>query len=190
MVERRIRFAGTSCLVGGMLWVLTLALMTAVVDGSTGFMVSEVVLVAVQVMLLIGVLGLLWSGAAGPGWFAKGALAVALVGRILFVLAELHAIVLGSDDTPLLPLSAFLTAVGMLLVGVAVLRAKHWEGWKRFTPLLCGLYPFLAMFPLIAITSAPNAWTIAAWGVLWALLGLALRASMATAEPLRPATVR
>ncbi len=189
-MEKRIRFAWTCCLVGGVLWVLTLALMTAFADGSVGFMVSEVVLVVVQVMLLIGVLGLLWSGAAGPGWFARGALAVALVGRILFVLAELHAIVLGSDDTPLLPLSAFLTAVGMLLVGAAVLRAGRWNGWARVMPLLCGLYPFVAMFPLIAITSAPNVWTIAAWGVCWALLGLALRASRTAAEPLRPATVR
>ena len=189
-MDKRIRFAGTSCLLGGVLWVLTLALLTAIADGSTGFMVSEVVLVVVQVMLLVGVLGLLWSGAAGPGWFAKGALAVALVGRILFVLAELHALVLGSDDTPLLPLSALLTAVGMLLVGVAVLRTGRWNGWTRVTPLLCGLYPFLAMFPLIAITSAPNPWTIAAWGVFWTLLGLALRVHAVTAERLRPTTVR
>ena len=64
-MERRIRLAGMSCLVGGILWVITLALMPEVTVGSLSYIVIEIALVAAQVMLLIGVLGLAWSGAAG-----------------------------------------------------------------------------------------------------------------------------
>ena len=188
-MEQRIRLTGMICLVGGILWVITLALLPEVTVGSPSYIVVETALVAAQVMLLIGVLGLAWSGAAGTGWFAKIALAIALLGRLAFVVAEVQAFASGTDDTPLLPVGALLTAVGMLLVGIAVLRTGHWNGWQRIAPLLCGVYPLIAMFPFVAIYGEPSPWAIAGWGVLWAMLGLALRERTAVVKALRPAPV-
>jgi len=48
-----------------------------------------------------------------------------------------------------------------------VLRAKRWHGWTRWLPLLTGLYPFLVLFPLIAITGAANIFAIGGWGLVW-----------------------
>ncbi len=44
-----------------------------------------------------------------------------------FVVAELQALVSGNDDSPLLPVAAVLTAFGMLLVSIAVLRTAALE---------------------------------------------------------------
>ncbi|MGH3087954.1 MAG: hypothetical protein ACRDSJ_11630 [Rubrobacteraceae bacterium] len=70
-----------------------------------------------------------------------------------------------------------ITAVGMTLVGIAVLRARRWVGWRRFIPLLVGLYPFVAMFPLVFIMSEPSYLSIAVWGIPWLLLGYAISSS-------------
>jgi len=69
----------------------------------------------------------------------------------------------------------------MTLVGVSVLRARRWEGWQRFTPLVVGVYPFVAMFPLIVVTDEPSMIAIAVWGLPWLFLGYALY-SMSTRE--------
>ena len=101
------------------------------------------------------------------------------------MLAEVHNLAKGNDDSPLLPLGALSTGVGMTLVGIAVLRARRWGGWRRPIPLLAGLYPFVAMFPLLAITGQPPLPMIMLWGFPWLLLGLALHAEAGASGPER-----
>jgi hypothetical protein len=128
--------------------------------------------IIIQLLLLIGVVELALSGAA-PGWFGGISLGLALLGRADFVAAEIHSLFIGYDSD-LLALGALITAVGMTLVGIAVLRAKRWGGWERFTPLLAGVYPFVVMFPFIFITDEPSQLAIAGWGLPWLLLGYAI----------------
>jgi hypothetical protein len=171
-----VHAAGMLCLVGGAGWLangLWAAGMGAPEGGA--FVVAEVVWVAIQVLLLVGVIGLALSGAVS-GLFGLIALGVALLGRVDFVVAEMHSLAIG-EESFLLPVGAFITAVGMTLVGIAVIRARRWSGWRRFMPLLVGLYPFVAMFPLIAVMSEPSFLSIALWGVPWTLLGLAMWSS-------------
>jgi hypothetical protein len=99
------------------------------------FAISEVFWIGIHLLLLIGVVGLALSGVA-PGWFGGIALGIALLGRVDFVLAEIHSLSIGDDTSFLLPLGALITAVGMTLVGIAVLRANRWGGWQRFMPLV------------------------------------------------------
>ena len=150
--------------------------------------IADVFWIGIQSLLLIGVVGLALSGAA-PGWFGGIYLGIALLGRVDFVVAEIHALInvltSGDDTSILLPLGPLITAVGMTLVGVAVLRAKHWRGWQRFTPLLAGIYPFVAMFPFIFITGEPNILAIAGWGLTWLLLGYAMWSSTVEKRPSR-----
>lgn len=102
-------------------------------------------------------------------------LGAALLGTAVFTLAHLvAAVVAGADDTPLFPIGEVLTAVGMIVLGVAVLRRGRWAGAGRLTPLLCGLYPFVILMPAFAIFGAPNFPAIAGFGIPWALLGLAV----------------
>ena len=173
----KVRTAGVLCAVGGAGWlangVLSLVISQPV---GTAFVIAEVFWIVIQSLLLIGVGGLALSGAA-PGWFGGISLGIALLGRADFVAAEVHSLII-RDDSDLLPLGALVTAVGMTLVGVTVLRAKRWEGWQRFTPLLAGIYPFVAMFPFIFITEEPSMLAITGWGLLWVLLGYAMWSSV------------
>jgi hypothetical protein len=168
-----VRTAGLLCAAGGAGWLAVGAVSLVLIQPTgLGYAISQVFWIAVQAMLLVGVIGLAFSGAA-PGWFGGVALVVAFVGRLDFVAAEIHSLVIG-EESLLLPLGALITAVGMTLVGIAVLRARRWEGWQRFTPLLAGLYPFVAMFPLIAVRDEPSMIAITVWGLPWLLLGYAL----------------
>ncbi len=169
----QVRTAGVLCVAGAVGWLVTGSVSSVVGQlGGTAFVVWEVAWILVQSLLLVGVVGLALSGAAS-GWFGGIALGIALLGRADFVAAEVHSLIIG-EESFLLPVGALVTAVGMTLVGVAVLRAKRWSGWQRFAPLLAGVYPFVAMFPFIFITNEPSMLAIAAWGLPWLLLGYAI----------------
>ena len=59
------------------------------VSGSaTGYRVWEALLLVVQALLLAGVAGLAWSGAAGAGRLGRGGLTIALLGRAVFLLTS------------------------------------------------------------------------------------------------------
>ena len=188
--RERVRLAGIACAGGGALWVLVLlavAVAPETVRGSlTSYRLWEALLILVQALLLAGVAGLAWSGAAGAGWPGRVGLGVALLGRTAFVLGELSSFVRGRDDELLVPLGALLTGVGMVLAGIAVVRARRWAGWRRYVPLAAGLYPFVAMFPVLALTGTPPGPAIALWGLLWLLLGLALQAEAPAPVVARP----
>jgi hypothetical protein len=180
----RVRAAGVLCAVGGAGWLANALLASAISrPNSAAFIITEVLWTLIQLLLLIGVLGLAFSGVAW-GWFGGIALGLALLGRVDFVLAEIHSLMLG-EDSFLLPLGALITAVGMTLVGIAVLRGRRWGGWQRFAPLVVGVYPFVVMFPFIFITDEPNVLAIAGWGLTWCLLGYAMWSSAVEESPSR-----
>lgn len=185
---RTVWTAGLICAVGGVGWLASgLVLSVAGQPDGAAFVVSQAAWIVIQSLLLIGVAGLGLSGAA-PGWFGGIALGLALLGRADFVAAEIHSLIIGDDSSVLLPLGALITAVGMTLVGIAVLRANRWTGWQRYTPLLAGVYPFVAMFPFIFVTGEPSMLAIAIWGLPWLALGYALY-STKTGDRLRSTKV-
>ena len=136
--------------------------------------------------MLCGFFGLHWGDGVGRGRFGAIAFAIGVLGHLIFVAAEIHSLSQRATSD-LLPLGAIVSAVGLLLTGVAVLRAKQWQGWTRWAPFLTGLYPWLLMFPFIAIADEPNLYAIGGWGLLRLVLGLAIRqqsaAATATASP-------
>jgi hypothetical protein len=180
----KVRTAGALCAVGGAGWLVTGVLASAIGRPHTvAYALLQVPWIIVQLLLLLGVVGLVFSGAVS-GWLGGIALGIALLGRVVFVLAEIHSSIL-VDDSILQQVGAVITAVGMTLVGIAVLRTRRWGGWQRFTPLLVGVYPFLVMFPFIIITDEPNILAIAGWGLPWFLLGYAIWTSVAEERPSR-----
>lgn len=74
---------------------------------------------------------------------------------------------------PFSPLGAFLIGVGMILLGLASIKAKVWTGWKAYTPLLVGCFPFLFMFPLLLLTGARPPAMIGLWSCPWIIMGIA-----------------
>jgi hypothetical protein len=177
--SRRASMAGTLYAVGGALWFGIATLVAARFGGdpppaSGAFYLSEAVWVVVQLLLLVGFFGLLWSNGIGQGIFGRLALGVGVLGHALFVVAEVHSLLSGATSD-LLAMAALVSALGLLLVGIAVIRARRWQGWARFTPLLAGLYFFLVMLPFVIVADAPNLFAVGGWGLLRLALGLAIR---------------
>ncbi|MEN3315211.1 MAG: hypothetical protein V7605_1445 [Acidimicrobiaceae bacterium] len=171
------RRTGALWLAGGLLWV------TAGAVGSDlhgwRFDSAEALWIIADLLLLAGLVDLRRLGAHGPGRLGNVGMAIAVIGRLVFVAAELVSLVQRSDENALYPIAALLSAAGMLAYGVSVVRAGVWHGPSRFGPLAMGLYPFLVMFPLVAADNGnPSVPAIAAWGLVGAVsVGLATLAA-------------
>ena len=176
----RVRLAGTAYAVGSVLWLVLLGSQTAIWGfeppaGSVAFYAFEAAFVITQLLLLYGFFGVLWSDGIGRRMFGKIAFGIGVLGHLVFVAGEVHSLAIGTLSD-LVPMGALVSAIGIVLTGITVLMAKRWQGWTRWMPLLAGLYPWLLMFPLIFISTEPNGYTIAGWGLARLALGLAIRA--------------
>ncbi len=148
---------------------------------SAGFILRALIHVAE----LAGVIGLALSGAAGAGKLGRIGIGTAISGQVLLAAAELIQPRNPDLGDQVFNVAPMLSAIGMVLAGIAVLHAKRWTGWHRFTPLLTGLWPIVVLIPAIIISGAPPAspavWAIAGWDLTWMLLGLALWTETAVA---------
>lgn len=95
--------------------------------------------------------------------------------NFLFVsMAGAVAYILGTwMPMPFAPMGAFLSGLGMIMVGIVSLKTRIWTGWKRYVPLFVGCFPFFFMFPFVVMTGARPAAMIGLWGFPWILLGIA-----------------
>ncbi len=129
-----------------------------------------------HLLLLAGVIGLARAGVAGRGGLAASGLGLTLLGLAVLTVAEVSWLAgLGATDA-LYGIATLAMMLGLILAGVAALRAGRWTGWHRFTLLACGLYIPLVMLPSFALPGLAMNYAIGLWGVCWLLLGLALRA--------------
>lgn len=191
---RFIRAAGLSCIVGGLVTAIG-AVVTATITSSVPatdlsspytpgtFRVTQVIWAIGHALMFLGTLGLARSDAAGTSRLGRVGLGVALTGMALIVPCQLgfaFAATETAESTPGLILSSaiglatMVAALGFLLAGGAMLRAGRWQGWRRFSPLLCGLVPFVALLPTLVFAPDYFLWPLAAWSACFVLLGLAL----------------
>lgn len=174
---RRVRMAGTVYAVGGALWFVVATVVAARFGGapppgSGALVLSEVFWLVVGLLLLVGFFGLYWSGAVGRSRFGVVAFGIAVLGHALFLAGGLAN---GATSDVLLAAAALLSALGLVLVGIATIVARRWQGWTRIVPLLAGLYFFVAMFPFYLASADPSPYAVGGWGLLRLALGLAIR---------------
>jgi len=169
------RIVPMAWIVGGAVWTLNGLLGLRAHVGTGGFYAAEGAWLVVHVLVLVGIIGLLRSGVTGGRRWGQAGLGLAGVARVLFIGLEVASIVLGRDNLPPFPIAVVSTGIGMLVAGIAVVRASRWSGWSRFTPLAMGAYPFLFIVPVFAATGErpPDA-LIAGWGLTMVAIGLAL----------------
>ncbi len=133
-----------------------------------------------HLLLLVGVLGLARARAAGRGRLAKAGVGVTLIGLAVLALAEGVSLIDMDVAIVLFSLATLALAAGPIALGVAMLRRGRWTGWRRFTPLACGLYVPLILMPSFALPGYGSNFAIGIWGICWLLIGLAQRAEAAT----------
>jgi hypothetical protein len=78
---------------------------------------------------------------------AEVGLSLAFAGLAVFALAAVLGFSNANAGETLHPISVPLTGIGMLLTAVATIRTRHWNGWQRLAPLLCGIVPFAVELP-------------------------------------------
>lgn len=164
-------------------------LVDPLVSGQQGFGVRSTVVAIGQLLLLVGVAGLWRSGAAGDGQLGRAGLIAAIAAGGLLVGAELTDPFRPDIAVAMFGVAAPLLGAGMLAAGVAVARLGCWTGWRRFTPLACGLYVFVVLLPVFAISGGPNFAALTAQNLCWLALGVALWTSAAAHRPITPPVV-
>jgi hypothetical protein len=132
---------------------------------------------------LAAVVALALSGAAGAGLLGRIGLGAAALGEVLLTVAELVYPSAPDLGDQLFMIAPLLSGIGMVLAGIAVLRAGRWSGWHRFVPLAVGIWMLAVTTPILITTGGPPAFAavlaIAGWDVLWVLLGLSVLAENA-----------
>lgn len=131
-------------------------------------------LAALSALLLVGgVVGLGRSRTAGDGRAGRIGLGVAAAGWVLIGAAYLASGILRAEVVMLFATGTGLLWLGMLLAGVAVLRAGVWHGWRRAVPLLSAGYLLVAT-PLFGLDGPVSHLAGSGVGACWLTLGVAL----------------
>jgi hypothetical protein len=159
---------GGVCAAGAVAYSAAVLWQTAA-DGDAALLLAA----AGAVLLAGGPVGLLRAGAAGPGRTARVGLLVAALGWLVAAVANAVGAAVDADSVALFVTSTALVFLGMLVAGVAVLRAGHWRGRRRCTPLLCALW----LFPVAGLFGRDDlvgALGLVSWLLTWAVLGAAL----------------
>jgi hypothetical protein len=178
----RIRNAGRICIAASVLWIVAIFMQYGYglkpPGSGTLFSINQIMFSVAMAGWITGICGLLWAGAAGDSWFGRSALGLFAVGWIVLLAAGILALVTGDAELPLFPIGGLTATVGGLLAGVAVVGARRWGGWQRYSVLFYALYYFLVlMLPLIIADREPTLVTEVLWGLAWLPIGMALVAS-------------
>ncbi len=189
-----VKTAGLLCLIGGVIGVIS-ALVTAFIPPAvssdwysypytpTGFLLAQFVFMSNHVLLLVGILGLARSGAAGTGLLGRVGLWISLLGMAALTLCEVGAMTLATSPYPspgtdfmdmAYGVASILIGVGLTLAGLAVARAGEWAGWRRFVPLICGVAVFVIVIPGVFGPFLAGRLVLAVWMLMFAALGWAL----------------
>lgn len=122
---------------------------------------------------LCSIVGLRRIGAMGHDRFGRIITVLSLGSLILANIWNVYEMILPNHNTWLYyALDSFwpISNVVMIGVGIAVIRAKKLAGWKRYVPLLCGLWlpvTIAASFALGDMAFAiSNGYTVVAWTLL------------------------
>ena len=132
---------------------------------------SLVLAIGTWVSLLIGVYNLsLLDGLTKQKKFLR----ITMVGLSCYTLGCVAMLLQWWQLIFIIPAGLLLTAVGMVLFGAFLQKQNAWLGWEKFIILFVGLYPFLFMFPLVAIQGVPDYRVNYLWGIPWLLFGINL----------------
>lgn len=189
-----VKTAGLLCLIGAVIGAIG-GLVTGFIPPAvssdwysypykpSGFLVAEFAFTLNHVLLFVGVLGLSRSGAAGSGSIGRVGVWISLAGLVAFTLCEVRAMTLATSPYPgpgtgfldtSYGVASILVGVGLMLAGVAVVRANEWTGWRRFIVLICGAALFVIVIPGLFGPFLVARLVLTVWMLMFAALGWAL----------------
>jgi hypothetical protein len=148
-----------------------------------GFATIQVFFAVHHLGLLAGLYGLWRSDAIGDSRSGRSGAVGAIGGMGLLTLTELLVISAADAAYPssqtevmdvLYGVSSLVIAVGLIVAGIAVLRAGRWRGWRRIVPLALGVYVIVPMAPMLMASHDLARFGIGGWMLGFAALGWTL----------------
>ena len=138
MNTQQVKRVGTLYAIGGAIWFLFIVGSDLVgflrsESHTTAFSFAEAIFIVVQTLLLIGFFGIRQSGGVGSGTFGKLSFGLVALGHAIFVMVEIHSLIIG-ELWPVFPAAPLLSAAGLVLTGIAVLRARQWPRFCSWLP--------------------------------------------------------
>jgi hypothetical protein len=175
----RIRNTGMICVAAAIVWIMAISIEYPLhlqpPGGGTIYYLNQTMFLVAILGYVIGILGLMWSHAAGNGWFGKITLSLFGLGWVVIMTATILSLLTGNNDSLLFPLGGLSASLGCLLSGIVIMMTKRWQGWQRWSVLIYAIYYWAALFlPLVIANQEPNQITETIWGLAWLLIGLAL----------------
>jgi hypothetical protein len=138
------------------------------------FLAGSICLIAVP-------LGVRAAGAYKNSRLGKMAVILTLLGFVGWIVGTIFILTNPSQewDQPFTPIGAMFSSLGMILLGISVIRAKVWHGWRRFALIFVPGYYFLVVLPLQFLVFIPrtddvNFYLLGTWYLTWSLVGMAL----------------
>lgn len=171
---------GAALVIAQALVALVIAVLTSTVypqshePGSPAFYSWGAVLTAMHIVLLVGVATLIGTRAAGRGVLATIAYAVVLGGLAFQAAAEAVLRISFSTGNTMFGIAVPLLAAGLILLGVAIVRAGTWRGWSRLVPFAAGLYIPVVLLPAFALSHGVSFPAIGGWQLFFLALGAAM----------------
>lgn len=144
--------------------------------------------VLLHLAAIVALGGLAASGAVGSAWWGRLGLALAVLGLLVLIVGEFLDPVDPATAETLFAVAPLVTGPGLVLAGVAVLRARSWSGWRRVVPLACGAYLLVVFVPVVVATGTDVGFLVAVtgWDLGLAALGLAVVQEASAPASTRP----
>jgi hypothetical protein len=137
------------------------------------YLASGVVMVLVDLLVVFGLGSLAASTAMAPGRFKRLAFGLLILSSLAMVPAEALLRVDFDTGNAAFGVAGPLQAVGLVLVGVGIIRTHRWSTWRRYTPLVMGLYIPFVMVPLLITSAGTSLVALAGYHMCVLLVGLA-----------------
>ena len=173
------RIYGIFCIIAALIWIIAISIeypFHLQPPGSGAMYFFDQLLFLIAIAGFVATIGrLIQMRIAGDGWFGRIAVGLFGLGWSLLFLGQILDLIMNNHDLFLFPLGGFIASIGCLLSGIAIVTAKRWQGWQRWSVLIYALYYWTALFlPLVFANQEPNQITETIWGLAWFLIGLAL----------------
>jgi hypothetical protein len=153
---------GPMLLGGAAVVALVVTVLAAFVDagiarpGAGAYLVSGVVMTAVDLAVAVAFAALSGAGAMQAGRYGTVSFTILVVSSFGMVIAEALLRVDFALGNAAYGIVGPLQAVGLVLVGFGIIRARRWSSWRRFSALALGLYIPLLMVPLLVASGGTS----------------------------------
>lgn len=108
----------------------------------------------------------LWKVGEPTGWAKRHFLLIPIIASTCHIFSVMFPL-------PFAPVGSILLGLGMTIVGIFSIKTQLWAGWKRYTPLIFGLFPLVVQAPIRFILGLPPYDILPLLGITIVLLGLA-----------------